>query len=139
MRLLGGNMEHDCIYCKDGKTYCFGQTPTKGSGLIALCCPTCIAKYEAIEDREERKKAIWKDAAVRLNEAGNELYNISSIYMPDDLRFSDEKNIAADEEMSERLVKAVKILMNWDQDAAAEEPSEQAPTPEKADSHLSPA
>lgn len=107
-------MEHDCIYCKNGKTYCFGQTPTKGSGLIALCCPTCIEKYEAIGDREERKKAILVDATVRLNELLNELWSIASIYSPSDSRFCDEENIAADKDMFDRLAKAIHTMAGWD-------------------------
>ena len=99
-------MDHKCIYCKDGWTWCFGPMPTEGSGLVALACQNCINKYEAISDLEERKQAIKKDAVDRMNVLVNEFFEIACVFMPCD------ENIAADKEFFERLAKAFRIIMN---------------------------
>ena len=129
MRVLGEKLDHSCAYCKDGITWCFGPTPSKGSGLTSLICQNCITKYEAIEDKEERKKAIEKDAFDRINGLLNELFNLCPIFM--EYEGDEYPSIAANKEMCERLCKAVKTLMGWDQkeSVAPEEPSEPKPTP----------
>lgn len=96
-------MDHKCVYCKDGWTWCFGPCPSEGSGLVALACQECIDKYETIEDAEERKKAILENAKMRANDALNELSSLFSVYH----EHSD------DEKTTEKLGKIVGYLAGW--------------------------